>query len=141
MKTLALAALSLCLFVAVGCAEGNAPSPETQAVVTEAKNKVSANVSGMDCTGCSSSIASAVEGVDGVTACVVDLKTGDVNVALADDADAEAAKIDIESAITALSDGKFTVNTIAVSTAETDADADDASNDKADAPADTGSGY
>lgn len=122
MKTLATSALALCLLLFVGCADGNAPSADTEATITNATNKVEANVSGMDCTGCSGSIASAVEGIDGVTACYVDLKSGDVSVALADDADAKAKMLEVEKAITSLSDGKFTVNTISVST-EGDAEA------------------
>ena len=51
MKLLATA-LALCLFVIVGCAEGNAPSPEAAATIAEATNKVEANVTGMDCLGC-----------------------------------------------------------------------------------------
>ncbi|MFK7788960.1 MAG: heavy-metal-associated domain-containing protein [Phycisphaeraceae bacterium] len=116
MKTLATTALALCLLVFIGCAEGNAPSPDTEAAITNATNKVEANVTGMDCSGCSSSIASAVEGIDDVTACKVDLKTGDVSVALTDDADGSAKLLEVEKVIQGLSDGKFTVNTITLTT-------------------------
>lgn len=118
MKSLATTAIALCMLVLIGCAEGTAPEPE--AAITEAANQVQANVSGMDCSGCSSSIAAAVEGIEGVTACQADAKTGDVQVALADNADAEATKAEIETVIAGLSDGKFTVNTIAVSTTAND---------------------
>lgn len=116
MKTLATSALALCLLVFVGCAEGNAPAPEAEAAITNATNKVEANVGGMDCTGCSGSIAAAVEGIDGVTGCLVDLKSGDVSVALADDVDGSAKMLEVEKVIQGLSDGKFTVNTITLTT-------------------------
>jgi copper chaperone CopZ len=142
MKSLATTALAICLLVIIGCAEGTAPAPETTATIAEATNKVEANISGMDCSGCSSSVTTAVNGVEGVTACAVDLKTGDVSVALADDADVEAAKANIEAAIASLSDGKFTVNTIAVSTADDAADdAETPAEAQEDAPTETGSGY
>lgn len=118
MKPLVTTAIALCMLVLIGCAEGSAPEPE--AAITEAASKVQANVSGMDCSGCSSSIAAAVEGIEGVTACQADAKTGDVQVALDDSADAEATKAEIEAVIAGLSGGKFTVNTIAVSTTAQD---------------------
>lgn len=116
MKTLATSALALCLLVMIGCAEGNAPSADALATFENANNKVEANVTGMDCTGCSGTIESAVAGIEGVEAVMVDLASGDVKVALSDDAEAEAKMLEIESAIQALSDGKFTVQTITVST-------------------------
>lgn len=116
MKTLATSALALCLLVLIGCAEGNAPSPDALATFENANNKVEANVTGMDCTGCSGSIESAVADIDGVEAVMVDLASGDVKVALSDDAEAQAKMLEIEKTIQALSDGKFKVETITVST-------------------------
>ena len=119
MKTLATSAIALCLLVMIGCAEGNAPAPD--AAITDATNKVQANITGMDCSGCSSSVAAAVKEIEGVKDCYADVKTGDVTVALNDDADAEAAKVEVEKVIAGLSDGKYTVKTIAVSTGDTKA--------------------
>lgn len=118
MKLLATSALALCLLVTVGCADSSAPTTDTAAAIENASNKVQANISGMDCTGCSGSVTAAVTGIDGVTACYVDLASGDVSVALADDADAEMKMDEIKTAITELSDGKFTVNTITAGTEE-----------------------
>ncbi|MEM6257135.1 MAG: copper ion binding protein [Planctomycetota bacterium] len=122
MKLLATPALALCLMVMIGCAEGNTPSADAAATIEAATNKVEANVSGMDCTGCSGSIEAAIAQIEGVTAATADVKTGDVKVALADDADSEAAKAEIEKVIAGLSDGKFTVENIIVSTATVEED-------------------
>lgn len=116
MKLLTTSALALCLLVMIGCAEGNTPSPDATAAIENANNKVEANISGMDCTGCSYGIETALAEIKGVTAAKADHATGAVTVALDDDADAEAAKAEIEKAIAGLSDGKFTVDTITVST-------------------------
>ncbi|MBX2851110.1 MAG: cation transporter [Phycisphaeraceae bacterium] len=120
MKLLTTSALALCLAVMIGCAEGNAPSPDALATFENANNTVEANVTGMDCTGCSGSIESALTSIKGVEAAMADVASGDVKVALADDVDAEAVKAEIEQAIAGLSDGKFKVQTIAVSTAGDD---------------------
>jgi Cu+-exporting ATPase len=117
MKTLVTSAIALCLLVLVGCAEGNAPAPD--ATITDATNKVEANITGMDCTGCSSSVAAAVKGIDGVKDCYADVKSGNVTVALADDADAEAKMLEVEKVIAGLSDGKYAIKTITVSTGDT----------------------
>lgn len=115
MKMLTTSALALCLLILVGCAEGNAPDAEAANVISAANNKVEANISGMDCSGCSGSIIAAVEGIDGVTACMVDLKSGDVSVALTDEADAGEKMLEVEKTITSLSDGKFSINSLTVS--------------------------
>ncbi|MEM9348406.1 MAG: copper ion binding protein [Planctomycetota bacterium] len=122
MKLLATSALALCLMVMIGCAEGNTPSADAAATIEAATNKVEANVSGMDCTGCSGSIEAAIAQIDGVTAATADVKTGDVKVALADDADTDATKAEIEKVIAGLSDGKFTVENIEVSIAAVEED-------------------
>ena len=120
MKLLTTSALALCLLVMIGCAEGNAPSADA-AAIENANNKVEASVTGMDCSGCSSQIESAVGDIKGVTAVTADFATGDVKVALEDNADAEAKKAEIEKVIAGLSEGKkYKVNTIEVSTTETD---------------------
>ncbi|MEO0476188.1 MAG: cation transporter [Planctomycetota bacterium] len=116
MKTLATSALALCLLVMIGCAEGNVPSADALTTFENASNKIEANVTGMDCAGCSGSIEAAVADIKGVEAVMVDIASGDVKVALSDEAEAEAKMAEIESAIQALSDGKFTVQTITVST-------------------------
>jgi len=118
MKLLATSALALCLMVIIGCAEANAPAPDT--TITDATNKVEANISGMDCSGCSGAVVAAVENIEGVSAAHADVKTGAVQVALTDKADAEVAKAEIEKVLAELQDGKYTVNTIAVSTAAAD---------------------
>ena len=122
MKLLATSALALCLMVLIGCAEGTTTSPETSSAIADATNKVEANISGMDCTGCSGAVVAAVEGIEGVTAAQADVKTGAVQVALTEDVDVEAAKAQIEKVLAELQDGKYTVNTIAVSTAATEDD-------------------
>lgn len=112
MKTLLTSALTLCLLIAVGCAEGNTSSPEADAVIANATNKVEANVEGMDCSGCSGAIVAAVEAIDGVQAASADVASGDVKVALADDVDAGAKLIEIEAVLQELQEGKYTVKTI-----------------------------
>lgn len=118
MKLLTPSALALCLLVFVGCAEGNAPSPETDTVIANATNKVEGNIEGMDCTGCSGSVMAAVEAIEGVTACHADVATGDLEIALKDDADSDAKLKEIKAVLTALEDGKYTVKTINVSITE-----------------------
>ena len=50
-----------------------------------------------------------------MTAASADVESGDVKVALSDDADAEAAKAEVEKVIAGLSDGKYSIQTITVS--------------------------
>ena len=105
MKTLSALTLTACLTL-IGCADGSsAPNPE----VLNASNKVEATVTGMDCSGCTGSVCSAVEQIAGVTGAQADLKTGKVTVALEDEADSAAISKEIESVISGLSDGKYTV--------------------------------
>lgn len=120
MKLFTTSALALCMLVLIGCAEGDATSPEAADKIANASNKVQANITGMDCTGCSSSVVAAVEAIDGVEAASADVASGDVTVALKDDADAEVAKAEVEKVIAELQDGKYTVKTIMVSTAAAD---------------------
>lgn len=112
MKLLTTSALALFMFVLVGCADGNAPSPETDAVIANATNKVEANIEGMDCSGCSGAVVAAVEAIDGVEAASADVASGDVKVALSDDVDTDAKLLEIESVLAGLQDGKYTVKTI-----------------------------
>lgn len=115
MKTLLTSALALCLLIAVGCAEGNAPDPAASAVIENATNKVEANIEGMDCSGCSSSVVAAVEAIEGVEAASADVASGDVKVALAEGADTDAKLLEIESVLQGLQEGKYTVKTITAS--------------------------
>lgn len=112
MKLLATSALTLFLLIAVGCAEGNAPSSETKTILANATNKVEANIEGMDCSGCSSSVVAAVEAIDGVEAASADVASGDVKVALADDADTDAKLLEIEAVLQDLQEGKYTLKSI-----------------------------
>lgn len=112
MKTLLTSALTVCLLLAVGCAEGNAPDPAADAVIANAANKVQANIEGMDCSGCESAVVAAVTAIDGVEAASADAATGDVAVALADDADKAAKLIEIEAVLQELQEGKYTVKSI-----------------------------
>ena len=112
MKLLTTSALALCLLVLVGCADGNAPDSEAAATISAATNKVEANITGMDCSGCSSSVVAAVEAIEGVEAASADVATGDVKVALTDDADAGAKLIEIEKVLAGLEDGKYKVKNI-----------------------------
>ena len=114
MKLLTTTVLALCMLIVVGCAEGNAPSPDAAATISNATNKVQANISGMDCSGCSSSVVAALEAIQGVTAASADVASGDVKVALADDADVDAAKMEISKVISELQDGKYAVKTMAI---------------------------
>ena len=114
MKRLTTSALALCMLIFVGCADSTTPAPNAD--IANATNKVEASVEGMDCVSCSGAIVSAVEDIEGVTGCHADAKTGAVQVALTNDADAEATKAEVEKVIAGLKDGKFTVSTIAVST-------------------------
>lgn len=134
MKLFTTAAVALCLLVFVGCdAETDTPpTPDTR--ITDASNKVQANITGMDCTGCSGSIVAAVEAIDGVTAAQADVATGDVIVALSDDADAQATKVEVEKVITGLSKGKYTVKTISATTGDA-AKSDEAETKPAEKPA------
>jgi copper chaperone CopZ len=125
MKTLLTAALTLSMLFAVGCADGNAPSPETNAVMANATNKVAANIEGMDCSGCSSSVVAAVEAIDGVMAATADVATGDVEVALEDNADTDAKLEEIQTVLVGLQEGKYTVKTISASGAQKDKTADE----------------
>lgn len=126
MKMLTTAAVALCLLIFVGCdAADNQTPPTPDTMITAATNKVQANILGMDCTGCSSSVEAAVAKIDGVTGCSADVKSGDVVVALKDDADAEAKKAEIEQVIASLSDGKYKVKTITVATREAEAQPQD----------------
>ncbi len=135
MKLFTNSALALCLLIMIGCADSDTPSAETDALIANASSKVEANVSGMDCTGCSYGIESALAEVTGVTAAKANHATGEIEVALADDADAEAAKAEIEKVLGVLSNGKYTVNTIAVST-KADAEAEAAEEPATEEPAD-----
>ena len=109
MKHTATLLLAACLTF-VGCSDTSSPTT----TVLSATNKIEMNISGMDCTGCSSSICSAVEQVAGVTGAIADVKTGDVTIALEDRVDASEAKIEISKVILGLSDGKYKVNTITI---------------------------
>lgn len=109
MKLFATSALALCLTLAIGCAEGNTTTPEAATLIANATNKVEANIEGMDCTGCSGSVVAAVEQIEGVKAASADVATGDVKVALEDDADGEAKLKEIEAVLASLSEGKYTV--------------------------------
>lgn len=114
MKTLLALAASLCLGLTVslvGCSDTTTNQPEP--MILTANNMVEAEISGMDCGGCVYAVSTAVKQIDGVSACRVDLKTGKVSVALEDNVDADAAAAEIQTAIAGLSDGKFTVNSIA----------------------------
>jgi copper chaperone CopZ len=115
MKLLATSALTLCLLIAVGCAEGNAPDPSAESVIANATNKVEANIEGMDCSGCSSAVVAAVKGVDGVEAASADVASGDVKVALKEDVDATEKLLEIESVLQELQEGKYTVKSITAS--------------------------
>lgn len=126
MKLLLAPALALCLAV-IGCAETGPSEPSAE--ITAATNKVEATVEGMDCSGCTGEVCAAVEQIAGVTGAHADLKTGKVSVALADDADAEAAKAEVEKVIAGLSDGKYTVNTINAISPNQDAEPADAEGD------------
>lgn len=121
MKLLTTSALALCMLILVGCADSTTPGPEAN--IADATNKLEGSVEGMDCVSCSGAIVSAVEDIDGVTGCHADAKTGAVQVALADDADAEATKAEVEKVIAGLQDGKYTVTTFAVSTAAAEGEA------------------
>ena len=102
----------------IGCAES---SSGPDAAIAQASNKVQANIAGMDCGGCTSSVCTAVEQVAGVTGAHADLKTGKLTVALEDGADAEAAAKEIETVVAGLSKGKFTISDITTTTATDDA--------------------
>lgn len=115
MKTLLTSALTLCLLIAVGCAEGNAPNAETEATIANATNKVELNIEGMDCSGCSGSVVAAVEAIEGVEAATADVASGDVAVALADGVDAATKGIEIEAVLQELQEGKYTVKSITAS--------------------------
>ncbi len=108
MKLFALPALALFTLMFAACTEP----------ITEATKKVEANITGMTCSDCSSEVVAAVKGVKGVTACEADAKTGAVIVALDDDVDGGAAMLEVEKVIMGLSDGKYTVNTLTLSTDE-----------------------
>ena len=129
MKLFTTAAVALCLFMFVGCDAADTetpPTPDTR--IIDANNKVQANITGMDCTGCSGSIVAAIEKINGVTAAHADVASGDVIVALEDGIkDPEAVKAEIEATILGLSKGKYAVKTINVSIA----DVEDAAKDQA----------
>lgn len=117
MKWIATFGMALSLAL-VGCSESGTADAETTATIQAATNTVEAKVTGMDCSGCTGSVCGAVAQIAGVTAATADLETGKVTVALADDADAKAALKEIETTIAGLSNGKYTVNSIEVSTKE-----------------------
>ncbi len=126
MKLFAAPALCLCLLLIAACAD-TAPT-EPGISITDANTTVEANVEGMDCTGCSGGICSALKEVDGVADAHADHKTGKLVVALNDDADAAAAAKEIETVVAGLSKGKYTISGVEVVTkdeAEEKAPADD----------------
>lgn len=114
MKTLAALALAGSLAL-VGCSEsGNT----ADTAIANASYRVEANVSGMDCAGCTSQVCAAAEEVAGVTGATADLETGKITIALEEGADADAAKAEIEKIITGLRNGKYTVGGIEAITPE-----------------------
>lgn len=133
MKTLlALPALALCLML-TACADSTTPAPDAE--ITEAANKVEANITGMTCTGCSGQVCDAVEKVAGVTKAWADPKTGQVTVALEDDADTDAALKEVQATIIGLSDGKYSINEIAYVSSQTKACAEGCTKDCCKTPA------
>ena len=67
-------------------------------------------VTGMDCSGCSSSIVEAVKAVDGVQTVKADHTTGKVEVAFDDRFDDKRKTDEIKDVIATLSDGKYDVS-------------------------------
>ena len=115
------AATALCLSLALaGCGESTSTSGDaTLQDIASAPNRVEANISGMDCTGCSGSVCNMAEGIAGVTGAHADPGTGEVILALSEDADHDAVVAAFEEQVVAMSGGeKYTVNTINTVTAE-----------------------
>lgn len=105
---------------ATGEAEQTEPADEPAAEQADGDEQANAsdtvyvtasyNVTGMDCTGCSSQIVRAVEKVDGVQKVEANHTNGSVKVAFADEFDDKVKIDEIKDVIAGLSNGKYTVS-------------------------------
>lgn len=90
----------------------NAPASDEQAGAESKGTFVFASytVTGMDCSGCSSQIVSAVQQVDGVQKVEADHTSGSVRVTFDDRFDEKVKTDEIKNLIAGLSNGKYTVS-------------------------------
>lgn len=118
MKTLYAIVLSS-LLVGIGCTE----SAVTADALTEASGEaaslhfIQASITGMDCGGCVSSVCSAANRIAGVSGSNADFSTGRFTAVLNVGTDPAAAVAEIETLISGLNNGQYTVEKIEAVTA------------------------